>query len=191
MIGVFNHAHILSIGDGLSRIKLNEAPLPEGFEITPEMATFIHGSILRNAGHWGADDVSIAFVDDEGYYILGRGDVPDTLPYNSYTARILGVCIHGKDGRIRDSGSGVWERKGYVHISKAELMKIISKDMELTRVHDLLGMPFPGGGVYDGAQSEDGESLEAYHYWCKDGEVVIFGDRSKVVEIIEPTILRI
>lgn len=182
-LGAVFHARLFSIGDGLSRIDLKKDSKPEGFEIHPTQAAFIHGSILRNAGHWGETSVVDAYVDNEAYYILGAGDLPSSQPYCSYTARMFGTGINGKDGTILEPVFGKWEKRGYIHLSKDEINKIIQEGMDLVEVYNHLGRPFPGGGIYDKAENEDGKAVEAFHYWCKDGEIVIFAENSKVYHI--------
>lgn len=182
-LGAVFHARLFSIGDGLSMIKLNQGSMPEGFEISPEQAIFIHGSLLRNAWHWGADAVVDAYVDREAYYILGFGDLPQNQPYCSYTARMFGTCINGKDGTILSLSFGKWEKRGYIHLTKDEITQLIPEGMDISEVSDFLGQPFPGGGLYDRAGDENGKPIEAFHCWCKDGEIVIFEKESKVNHI--------
>jgi len=124
-----------------------------------------------------------AYVDNEAYYILGSGDLPQSQPFCSYTARMFGTCINGKDGTILSRGLGEWEKRGYIHLTKDEFSELILEGMDLSEVSDLLGQPFPGGGIYDGVVDEDGKTVEAFHYWCKDGEVVILAKDSKVIQI--------
>jgi hypothetical protein len=154
--------------------------MPASFEISPKQAVFIHGSILGNALHWGTSDVSDAYVDNQAYYILGVHDLPQNQPYCSYTARMFGTCINGKDGTILNKATGEWEKRGYIHLTKNKIIELIQEGMDLSEVYDLLGKPFPECRTY---VDEGGKPVDAYHYWCIDGEVVIFTKESKVNHI--------
>ena len=170
VLGARYHPQILSLRDGCSRIDLDSDPAPDGFEISPDQASFIFSSLLNNAWHWGANGATSAYVDGDSYYILGL--LPQGQTVCSYTARLLGTRIHGKDGRIFNRISGQWEKKGYVHRFRADIQNTVTNGMSDVKLRDLIGTPF---STRERAGADNsGAPVDLLHYWSRDGEVLIF-----------------
>lgn len=178
-LGTRFHAQILSIGDGLSRIDLKKAPTPAGFEVTPETADFIFSSLLKNAWHWGADGTIAAYVDTDSYYILGM--IPPNQSYCSYTARVLGTRISGKDGRVFREVSGEWVGKGYIHRFRSDIISTVTNGMSDSDLSTLIGNPFERN--VRGIIFKDGDWGDQLHYWSRDGEILIFLKQGKVIGV--------
>ncbi len=181
-IGAHFHARILSLGDGLSKIDLTaDAPTPYGFDITPRVASFIYNSLLGNAWHWGADDgVRSSYVDQEAYYILGScaRDHVDS----SYTARILGTRINGKDGRVYNYAQNAWQNKGYVHLLYSDIINTVTNGMSNWDLSRHLGHPF-SINTRALTDKQSGEQYDMFHYWCRDGEFIIWLHKHQVINI--------
>ena len=178
-LGARLHARILSFRDGLSKVDLEKATAPAGFEVSPQTANFIFSSLLHNAWHWGADGAIDAYVDADSYYILGV--IPRGQSFCSYTARVLGTRISGKDGRIFNNITGEWENKGYVHRRRSEIMSIVTNGISDFDLDDLIGIPFSTD--IRGIRDETGDMIDQLHYWSRDGEILIFMKHQQVIGI--------
>lgn len=173
---ILNKNLIFSMFDGLEKVGSNT---PAGFQISPEMVVFLYTLYEKK----GSNLPKSIYHDDSSYYILF--DQADMFFDCSYNAKKHGFKINGKDGTVYNSIKKSWEKSGYIHISKEQLIKMLPIGSRINFVKEKIGFPFAERYVI--TNDKDKYNTE-YDYWCKDGEVIlVFSNDDILQQIITKT----
>ena len=163
------------------------APTPDGFEISPQEVDFIYSSVLRNAWHFGVPDSSVIYYDTNSYYVSNY-----SMIYKDYESLIQNTTqINGRDGRVFNPISNIWENVGYIHMTYPEVVGQIKTNETRSGVISTLGRAFeshtpahPMLFFTPTGLREAPDTTESLEYWCRNGNFIILLTDGYVTSVI-------
>lgn len=162
-------------------------PTPKGFAISPGDADFLFSSLLQNGPLFGYSATRFLYVDSESYYLVGT--YPRYVWMCSYNAKRYGTRIHGTTGKVYDPVRQTWEYRGFVPVTRAEFRVAVPSGMLSERLTTLFGRPYRQDDR--GASDAQSSSSQVWHYWTKDGEILVTVQGDHVVDVSIPTGMRV
>ena len=164
----------------------NWAPTPDGFELSPQQVAFIYGLFL-NGQPIKNYDLDNIFFDTNNYYLAKSCEI-----YTNYKSLIADTTtMDGRDGRIYNSISNIWENLGYIHLSYPEVADQVRLGASKPEVVNHLGRAFnvenPPRTLFlmqNRYLENPTNNLEALDYWCRDGHFILLFEDGQVTSVI-------